>query len=145
MLSHLKGALGFPITQCLSGTDDSQTLVVAQLWCTHLQAYRLGVAGLCAHVPLASCYTVGKGRGVHKGVLRDVKPVVIDGVTRAFGGCKLQPVWHHKPLCAARLVTAHDTIIVVDVCAGLHGLAQFACPVVTVDGPHLVLFRFSFG
>ena len=139
MLSHIQGALGLPVTQGLTTANNGQSLVPAQLWGAHLQAYRLAVGCLLTHVTLAGSHTLRKGRGVEVRVLRDVDPVVVHCVAGTLGCDELQSVGFREPLAARLLVTSHHTVEVVDMCLGLHGLTQLAQPVIAVEGCHLVL------
>ena len=143
MLGHVDGTDGLPVAQCLTTADDGQSLVVAQLRGAHLQLYRLGEFRFLAHVQLAGSHALRESRRVHKGILWDVQPVVVGSVADALLGVQLQSVGLYQPFVAGFAVATHHAVIIINVRACLHGLAQVACPVQSVKCSHLVLLCLS--
>ena len=60
MLRHLKGTLGFPVTQRIAATHDGEPFKAAQLRCAYLQADSLVEVCLFTLFLLSGCHTCCK-------------------------------------------------------------------------------------
>ena len=143
MLCHVDGTQSLPVTQCITCSDDGQSLVVTQLWGAHLQTYRLGVRCLRACVQFPGSHTLRESRRVEEGILGDVYPVVVHRIAYPFLGSKLQTMRLHEPLRPFQFVTTYNTVIIVHLTGGSYRLADLCRPMDTIECTHLMLFGFT--
>ena len=100
VLGHGHGSPGIPRSQRHRRTDECQTLVGTQLGSTNLEAYGAAILCLGAQLALTGHDTIGDGRAVHIGILRNIYPMVVYGIRRCLLGGKLEAVGLYQPLVA---------------------------------------------
>ena len=143
VLRHLYGTLGVPAAYAVRLTHNGQALVGTQLRGTHLQTYGMGKLGGRAQVALTSPNAVGKGRAVHKGVLGNINPMVIDRIAGTLYCSKLQAVGLHEPLVAHFIFATHHTIVIINKRSGLNRHVHVERPMQAVERNHVMLISFT--
>ena len=136
---HGQGLGQFPGTHHIQLTDDSQSFAQSQLWRAYLDAYSLLVFRRGAQLTLARHDAVREGGTIHKTVLGDVQPVVVHRIECSLLCSHFQTMGNGRPLVAQLVFAAYHAVVIVDVCARLHGLGHFTIPVGAVGRHHLVL------
>ena len=139
VFEHRHGLVDIPVTKLSTLTNNGQLFTDANLWSTYLQTYRTLEFCRSTHLALVDHNAVRQCRAVHISILRNVNPVVVNGVTGCFLCSKLQTMGLYEPLMASLFITMHQTVVVVNKRTGLGILGYFHKPVSAINRRHLML------
>ena len=141
LFHHRHGTLYVPGSYKRIRTYQYQALTFSQLWSTDYQSDGLG-KGIILHLcRLLMVDTVGEGAAVEVRILRNVTPVIIDGIIIGTLGCHIQLMLHHLPFLLDTNAITFYTIIIGNVFSlGSH--IQIARPVKPVCSSQAVMNLF---
>ena len=138
MFCHLERLTYIPVAEHLTTSDNSQTLVAAQLWSTHLQTYRLYVGFERTLNRSVTGYALREGTTVEIAVLGSVYPLVVNHVACAFLADHFKTVSGYLPLYALCRAVTFNTIVIVNLRTYCVTPIEFVCPLLTINGIHVV-------
>ena len=136
VLHHGHGILHGPTAQHGVIAQYGKPLIAAQLRSAHLEAHGLHIGMLQGVESFVAVDAVGECRTVEVGILRDIDPMVIDGVFGGFSSQDFQAMGFLGPFPAKNLFTTVEGIEIIEVCTRFHHHAESIRPAHAVTGAH---------